>query len=107
MSNASWSPRRDEQAVGVVFRVIKIKGIAQADIEPQRVELRDRPDRIHVYLRTKDDIFLGMHIGEIDVVVVLNAEGRAKTKANRTGEKIVWNMFDRLAPRLGRSFAGE
>ena len=75
--------RCDEHAIGVVTRMIEVKRIAEAEIKRQSVELRDRPDRVHVDLRTEDDVFLVVHFGEIDVVVVFNAD--VALKRNRIG----------------------
>src|SRR4051812_29327403 len=38
--------RREEQTVGVVLRMLRVKRVAEADVEAQRVQLRDRPEHV-------------------------------------------------------------
>ena len=101
---AEGGTRRDENTVCVVIRMIEVKRIAETEIEFQSVELRDWPDGVDVDLRSNDEIILRIHFGEIDVVVVFNSDSRAKTEPDRTGQKIVGDLVDRLPPRFRGSF---
>src|SRR5205807_5322052 len=114
---------RDENGVGVVIGMVEIKRVADANIEPKRVQLRDRPEGIQVDLRAKNEILLrcggdedwpgraeenrGTVFGEINVVVVLDAHCRAEAELYRTHLQIIRDLVDRLTARFGRRFTGE
>ena len=51
-------PGRKKNAVGVVVRVIHVERVAEADIEPEGIELGDRPERVEVHLRAENDVTL-------------------------------------------------
>jgi len=86
--------RVHQHAVGIVVRVIHVEGVADAQVQLERVELRDGPKYVDVHLRTDNEITLllsshqngprgareegGSVFRQIDVVVVLEAEGRAE-----------------------------
>ena len=76
--------RRDEDAIGVGLGVINVNRIAETDIEGMGIELGNWPDRVDVELRSNDDVILLVGLGEIDVIVVLDAERDAKEEADRT-----------------------
>ena len=119
--------RRDEQIVCVIIRVIEIKRVADAEIQSQRVELRHRPDHVERQVRCNNDVILWLNtdhswskraehdraaiIGIIDVVVVLDANGRTNAHSNGAQQQIVRDPRNillsgirRLLPRQGRAY---
>src|SRR5438067_1063991 len=97
--------------------------MADADIEPQGIELGDWPKRVQIDLRTKNDVFLrlgrnrdrsggagenrGTVFGEVDVVVVLDAQRGTEPELDGTDLQIVGNFIERLAARFGCGFTSE
>ena len=98
---------RKENGVGVVLRVIEVEGVADPEVEPEGVELGDRPEDVEIHLRTENEILLLVDLGVIDVVVVFEPSGGAEAEPDRPDEQIIRNPIERLAARFRRRFAGE
>src|SRR5215471_4895486 len=101
---------RDQQVIGVVFGVIEIKRIRDTEVQPQSVELGNRPDHVQSQAGRDDDVILCVHLGVIDVVVVLHPDGGADAETHRTQEQVVWDSRDiflsgvvRILPSEGRT----
>ena len=116
-------PRVNEDAVGVVIRMVEVKGVADAKIEPESVKLGDRPEGIHIQLRTQDHVALwrggdqngprrakehgGSVFCEVNIVVVLDAHRGAEAELYRSELEIVGDFVNRLAAGLGCGFSGK
>src|SRR5437763_11456341 len=103
--------------------MVEVESVADPDIEPQRVKLGDRPERVQINLRAQNDVFLGRSrdrdrarraeeskrsiFREIDIVVVLDTHRGAEPKLDRAEFEIVWDLVDRLATCLGSCFTSE
>ena len=103
--------------------MVEVKSVADAEIEPEGVELGDRPESVHIQLRAQDDIALrcgsdenrtrraeehcGAVLGEVYIVVILDTHRRAEAELDRAQLEIVGNLIDRLAARFRRGFTGE
>ena len=100
--------------------------MADADIEPQGIELSDRPKGVEVDLRAQNDVLLlvggnrdrretrcGVRkrkrvvFGEVDIVVVLDAHRRAETELDGADFQIVRELIDRLTARFSGRFTRE
>src|SRR5207248_1252235 len=99
--------RGEENAVCVLAGVIKIEGIAEADIQSQGIELGNWPESIDRYLWVNDEVALGPVFRKIDVVVILEAKGCTDAILDGAGHQIVGNVFDVLTAGLGCFFAGK
>src|SRR5438270_2186573 len=80
--------RRDQDGVGIILRMIEIKRISDAQIEAQRVQLGDRPNRIERKIWSNNKVILLVYFGIGDVVVVLESNTSADAKADRAEQKI-------------------
>ena len=76
--------------------MIDVKAVTHAEIKSQRIQLRDRPNRVNVKLRPKDDVLLLIELGQVDVVVIFDSGGDTEPETNRAEEEIVGNLLDRL-----------
>src|SRR5689334_10413804 len=57
----------DKDSVRVRLGMIDVKGITDAEVETQRIELGYRPNRVNVELGSDDDIRFLVYLGEVDV----------------------------------------
>src|SRR3977135_1168965 len=105
--------RRYQNATRVVVRMVHVERVADAHIEPEGVELGDRPEGVDVHLRAQNNVILrpgsdenrprraeedrGSVFSQVNVVIVLDTHGRAKAELDRTDLEIVGNLVDRLA----------
>ena len=99
--------RSEKHPIGVSAGVVKIEGIAEADVESQGVKLGDRPERVDRRLRMNDEVAFRVVFGQVDVVVILDAEGCADPIFDGAGEQVIRNVFDVLTARLRRFLASE
>jgi hypothetical protein len=51
-------PRRKKNSGRVIVRVIQVERVPDADIEPERVKLSDRPECVEIDLRAQNDVAL-------------------------------------------------
>src|SRR5207253_7082747 len=100
--------------------MVEIKCVTDAEIEPQGVQLRDRPDGIDGQVRRDDHVILrmcaygdesrrttrwvgdknGAVVGIIDVIIVLDADACPDSEPNRAQKQIVRNTGDIFLPRI-------
>ena len=62
--------------------MVDVGGIADTDIESQRIELGQRPDGVEIYLRPNDYVLLFIYFGVIDVVVIFHANACADSESD-------------------------
>ena len=87
--------------------MIKVKGVSDAKIKAQGVELGDWPDRVEAQARGNNKIILRVNFGVVNVVVVFGANSRTDSKPDRAQEQIVGNARDIFLPGLGRCLSGQ
>src|SRR3954452_8812386 len=103
--------------------MIEIKRVTDSDIEPEGVELGDRPEGIEIDLGAKNHVLLwrgreknrprrakengGSVFREVDIVIVVDAHRRAEAELNRAHLQIIRDLVDRLPPRLRGCFTRE
>src|ERR1041385_4251843 len=86
--------------MGIRIGVVEIECVAQAEIEPQSVELRQRPQCVDVQLWADDDVILFIGFGEVDVVVIFGAYRSTDAKPDWTRQEVIRKVFDVLLARF-------
>ncbi len=80
---------REEDAAGIVLAMVEIFRVAHPEREAQGVHIRDRPDGVDIDRGPEDEVALPVVLGEIDVVVVLEADAGGQVDPQRTDGEVV------------------
>ena len=110
-----------QNVISIVTCMVEIKAIADAEIEPQGVQLCDRPNGIECQIRRDDNVVLRMRADDsrakgtnhngaavvriVDVIVVLDPDAGPDSKSNWPQEQIVRNTGDIFLSRIRRRLA--